>query len=552
MTFVITQGCCNDGSCIAVCPVQCIRPRPGDPDFTTAEQLYIDPASCIDCGACVDECPVDAVHGDYDLPAHLSDYVDINADYFAENPIEEDYPSTKVRRTLPEDQPALRVAIVGSGPAACYAADELSNIKGVEVSVFDRLPTPFGLVRSGVAPDHPDTKLMGDRFRAVLSRKSVTCYFNVEVGRDITVEEIAAHHHAVIWAAGASDDRKLGIPGEDLPGSHSAREFVAWYNGHPDAAHDSFDLTGERVVVIGNGNVALDVARALVRPIDAFAVTDMADHAIDALRASAVQDVVVAARRGPEHAAYTLPEALALSQLPGVDLLATADEVTSTKPLVPSALARRKIDIAKQAATTVARDENRSVTLRFLLTPISINGTDRAESVTFERNEIVESDGVISVRPTGHTETIHASLVLRAVGYRGHRVDGLPFDDRTGTIPHASGRVLNGPAGEQLVGLYCAGWIKRGATGVIGTNKIDSIETVEALLADLAAGILTAPAHGSEELAALVSARQPDLVDNAAWLRINAAEKLAGSQSQRPRVKFVSIEELLAPAHARA
>lgn len=185
MTFVITQGCCNDGSCITVCPVQCIRPRPGDPDFTTAEQLYVDPATCIDCGACVSECPVDAVHGDYDLPEHLSDHLEI---------------------------------------------------KGVEISVFDRLPTPFGLVRAGVAPDHPDTKLMGEEFRGVLSRRPISCFFNVEVGRVITIAELAEHHHAIIWAAGAADDRRLGIPGEGLADSHSAREFVAWYKGHPDAA----------------------------------------------------------------------------------------------------------------------------------------------------------------------------------------------------------------------------------------------------------------------------------------------------------------------------
>ncbi len=547
MTFVITQGCCNDGSCITVCPVQCIRPRPGDPDFTTAEQLYIDPASCIDCGACLDECPVDAVHGDYDLPDHLSDYLDINADYFATNPIEEDYPPAEPRRKLPEEHPALRVAIVGSGPAACYAAGELSEIKGVEVSVFDRLPTPFGLVRSGVAPDHPDTKLMGEQFRATLSRTSVTCFFNVEVGRDISIAEIAEHHHAVLWAAGASDDRRLGIPGEDLPGSHSAREFVAWYNGHPDAATDEFDLSGERVVVIGNGNVALDVARALTRPVDAFAVTDMADHAIEALGRSAVRDVVVAARRGPEHAAYTLPEALALSRLDGVDLIARPDEVGAAEPVSASALAARKLGIAREAAAATPGSD-RSITLRFMLTPLSVNGTDRAESVTFARNRVVDTGGVISVQPTDETETIDATLVLRAVGYRGHAVEGLPFDADTGTIPNAAGRVLDSTGGLHLAGLYCAGWIKRGATGVIGTNKIDSVETVEALLADLAAGSLPEPAKDAAALTALVTERRPDVVDNAAWLRINVAEKAAGKAMRRPRVKFVSIDDMLIPA----
>ncbi|MCW2829714.1 MAG: ferredoxin--NADP(+) reductase [Aeromicrobium sp.] len=549
MTFVITQGCCNDGSCVTVCPVQCIRPRPGDPDFTTAEQLYIDPATCIDCAACLDECPVDAIHGDYDVPDQFSEYLQINADYFAENPITEEPEPDRVRRRLPEDRPSLRVAIVGSGPAACYAAGDLSEIKGVEVSVFDRLATPFGLVRSGVAPDHPDTKLMGDQFRATLARKSVSCFFNVEVGRDITVEELLEHHHAVIWAAGAGDDRRLDIPGEDLHGSHSAREFVAWYNGHPDAAHDEFDLTGERAVVIGNGNVALDVARALTRPVADFEVTDMADHAIEALRASGITDVVVAARRGPENAAYTLPEVLALRKLDGVDLVAVPAEVESAEPTSPSALLTRKLQVVKDAAAG-ERAADRSITLRFLLTPVSINGEERVESVTFARNEVVDTDGVVSVRPTEETETIEASLVLRAVGYRGHAVPGMPFDEPTGTIPNAEGRVLASSGGEHLTGLYCSGWIKRGATGVIGTNKVDSTETVEALLADFAAGTLVEPAADGEHLAALVTERQPDVIDNAGWVRINNAERAAGKERKRPRVKFVALEDMLAASRA--
>jgi ferredoxin--NADP+ reductase len=228
MTYVITQGCCNDAACVPVCPVQCIRPRPGDPDFTTAEQLYIDPQTCIDCGACFDACPVDAISADDALPDHLADYLRINADYFDGLPVEPSPVPTATRRELPRDRGVLRVAVVGSGPSACYAVAELSQLKGVEVSVFDRLPTPYGLVRYGVAPDHPETRLVGDHFRTELSRTSVTCYFNVEIGRDLSVAELADHHHAVLWAAGANDDRRLDIPGEHLAGSHSARELVAW------------------------------------------------------------------------------------------------------------------------------------------------------------------------------------------------------------------------------------------------------------------------------------------------------------------------------------
>jgi ferredoxin--NADP+ reductase len=289
MTFVITSGCCNDSSCIPVCPVQCIRPRPGDPDFLSTEQLYIDPATCIDCGACMDECPVNAIHSEWDLPETLSDYLDINARYFETTPIVESSPPDPIRRRLPADKPNLAVAIVGTGPAGCYAAAELSEIPGVTVSVFDRLPTPFGLVRSGVAPDHSNTKLITKRFGAVLNRPNVTCFFNVEVGRDVTVDELLQHHHAVIWAGGASDDRRLGIDGEDLSGCMSAREFVAWYNGHPDYAEKSISLDTDRAVVIGNGNVALDVARVLAQPASALERTDISDVALDTLRTSQVR-----------------------------------------------------------------------------------------------------------------------------------------------------------------------------------------------------------------------------------------------------------------------
>lgn len=327
MTFVITQGCCNDASCIAVCPVQCIRPRPGDPDFVTAEQLYIDPATCIDCGACQDECPVSAINSEWDLPEERSEFLQINADYFVTNPIEVSSPPDPIRRTLPSDRPELAVAIVGTGPAGCYAAAALSDINGVTVSMFDRLPTPFGLVRSGVAPDHGNTKQITKRFGGLFARQNLRAYLNVEVGRDITIDELLEHHHAVIWAAGASDDRKLGIAGEGLKGCVSAREFVAWYNGHPDFADRAHDFDGKRVVVIGNGNVALDVARVLAQPVEALERSDAADYAIEALRGSDVEEVVVTARRGPEFAAYTTGEMIGLHHVDGVKVVVLREEV---------------------------------------------------------------------------------------------------------------------------------------------------------------------------------------------------------------------------------
>lgn len=547
MTFVITQGCCNDASCIAVCPVQCIRPRPGEPDFKTAEQLYIDPSTCIDCAACLDECPVSAIHADYDLPGHLSDFLQINADYFNGNPIVQEDEPVRARRSLPDGRRHLRVAIVGSGPSACYAAGALSEIKGVEVSIFDRLPTPFGLVRSGVAPDHPQTKLMGDRFRSMLSRGSVSCYFNVEVGRDISIKELLEHHHAVVWAAGAAGDRKLEIPGEDLPGSYSAREFVAWYNGHPDHADREFDLSGKRAVVIGTGNVALDVARVLCRPAAAYQTTDMANHAIASLQASSVREVVVVGRRGPKHAAFTLPEVLALSRLEGVELLAHENEMAFDR-VNRSRLLQRKIDVIEEAAARSRHgDRNSSITLRFFMTPVSINGSDRVESVTFSRQEqVVEGESTMS--QSEGFETVETSLLIRAVGFRGESVDGLPFDETTGTIPNSDGRITLQPGGERVAGLYCSGWIKRGAVGVIGTNGPDAVETVEALLSDFEAGVLTDPQHGPDHMADLIYQRHPDVIDNAGWLRINQAERQAGTVADRPRVKFTTIDEMLRAA----
>ncbi|MBK1787106.1 FAD-dependent oxidoreductase [Prauserella cavernicola] len=525
MTFVINQGCCKDSSCIPVCPVQCIRPRPGDPDFTTTEQLYIDPATCIDCGACMDECPVDAIHSEFDLPEQLSDYLDINAGYFEENPIAESLPPDPVHRKLPAGHTGLSVAIVGSGPAACYAAGELSELKGVTVSVFERLPTPFGLIRAGVAPDHPKTKQIANRFAAVLARPNVHCFFNTEVGRDITVDELLEHHHAVLWAGGADGDRSLGIPGEELPGCFSAREFVAWYNGHPDFAGRRFDLAGRRAVVIGNGNVALDVARVLARPVSELEPTDMATHAVAALRASGIEDVVVAARRGPEHAAYTTGELLALHNTEGIALRAVPDEIDGLGDDRRSAVVR--------AAASQDRDGERTITLRYGLSPVSVDGDGEVESVTFRR-------------PDGSTETIEASLVLRAVGYRGRAVSGLPFDDVTGTLPHHDGAVFDPSSGLPVIGVYCAGWIKRGATGMIGSNKSDAAESVDAILADLARGRLTDPVHDAEHLTKLVADRNPDLVDKQAWKRIDQTERRLGREAGRARTKLVSVDELLA------
>lgn len=528
MTFVITPGCCSDASCVAVCPVQCIRPRPGDQDFLTAEQLYIDPATCIDCQACMDECPIDAVHADYDMPEGLGDLLAINASYFVDKPIAESGPPPHVRTRLPESRPELSVAIVGSGPAACYAVEALAAVKGVRVSVIERLPTPFGLVRAGVAPDHASTKRITTRFQRALGRATVDCHFNVTVGKHLSVAELLAYHHAVIWAAGASGDRRLDIAGEDLPGSHSAREFVAWYNSHPDHAADTFDLSGDRVVLIGNGNVAVDVARSLVNAEEVRGASDMSDAAQDALRDSAVLEVCIVARRGPEHAAYTTGELEALARIPDIDLIADRAELGDL-----SGVGERCRQILEAAAEREPTAGRRRVVLRFGLTPMSIDGATRVEGVRFRRLD-------------GSEERLETHLVLRAVGYRGAAPPGLPFDDRIGRIPHDRGRVIDSDSGPAATGLYCSGWIKRGATGVIGTNKVDAEETVNGLLRDFANGELPDPTSGREDFLELVGRRQPAVVDFASWCRIDAAERERGRAVARERVKFLSVEEMLA------
>lgn len=537
MTFVISKGCCDDGSCVTVCPVQCIRPRPGDPDFGTTEQLYIDPATCIDCGACVDECPVEAIHADWELPGELSEYLAINAEYFVANPLAGAGSPSFTRRALTPRGSELRVAVVGTGPAACYAAGILSDITGVSVTMLERLPTPFGLVRAGVAPDHPNTRKMADRFADVLARPNVSCFLNVEVGRDVTIEELLAHHHAVLWAGGAPDDRKLGIAGEDLAGVHAARAFVAWYNGHPEHAGETFDLEGDRVVVIGNGNVALDVARVLLRPAEDLASTDMAQHALDALAASKVTEVVVVGRRGPEHAAYSQGELLALDQVEGVTLLAEPGEVGGVGEVGGAGgggghEGGRRREVLLRAAGR-AGAEGKVIRFRFGLEPISIEGDGRVEAISFRGSD-------------GATARIETSLVLRAIGYRGTRVDGLPFDETTATLPHEAGRVVD-PSGDEAVdGVYCSGWIKRGPRGIIGSNKQDAEETVDSILRDFGMGRLQEPSHAPGEFEDLLRERVERLLDKAAWNRIDLEEKRRGRERSRPRQKLVTIEELLA------
>lgn len=554
MAYVITQRCCNDASCVSECPVDCIRPTPEQREFATTEMLYIDPDTCIDCGACVDACPVDAIVSEDDLTASLARFREINAAWFERHPLESNFDPLATPVRPPKSLGTLRVAIVGAGPAACYAADELLRRCDVEVEMFDRLPTPWGLVRAGVAPDHPGTKTVSGMFESAFRRETLQYYLNVEVGKHISHEELLAHHHAVIYAVGAATDRRMGVPGEDLPGSHSATEFVAWYNGHPDYADRQFDLSGERAVIVGNGNVALDVARVLTVDPDELAKTDIADHALEALRHSTIREVVVLGRRGPLQAAYTSPEFLALAHLKGVDVvideseldLGPADRAALDDPDAEPSL-RLKYTLAQEYAAKSADPANKRIVFRYLASPTAVTGEDRVTGIDVVRNELVEEDGALVARATGETDHLDASLVLRSIGYRGEPVADLPFDERRGVVPNDQGRVI-GADGAPVPGVYVSGWIKRGPRGVIGSNRVDSEETVEHVLADFIAGVLPAPTADRAALKELLAQRQSDLVDRDGWRAIDHAEKTAGKAAGRPRVKFTTREDLLKAA----
>jgi ferredoxin--NADP+ reductase len=459
--------------------------------------------------------------------------------------------------TLQAMSPPLRVAIVGSGPAGLYAAGQLLTAKNanVRVDVFERLPTPWGLVRAGVAPDHPNIKAVTRVYEKTAAREGFRFFGNVEVGADVGVEELRAHYHAIIYAFGAAGDQRLGIPGEDLPGSHSATEFVAWYNGHPDLADHEFDLSATTAVVVGNGNVALDVARMLALPHATLAATDVADHALVALSTSAIEEVVVLGRRGPAQAAFTTPELIELSELADADVVVDPGDCeldpASERAVAEADLAtKKKVEVLRGYAATEPHGHARRIVLRFFVSPLEIVGGERVEGVRVGRTELVEQeDGRLRAVVTEIEETIPAQLVFRSVGYRGQPLPGVPFDEARATIPNDAGRVLDGPGGAQRPGEYVSGWIKRGPSGIIGTNKKDSQETINALLEDAAAGRLPEPAEPDPDaIEALLAERAAEHIRYEHWRAIDEHERAAGEPQGRPRVKLTRAEELLAAA----
>jgi ferredoxin--NADP+ reductase len=447
----------------------------------------------------------------------------------------------------------IRVAVIGSGPAGSYTAGHLLRHSATElhVDLFERLPTPWGLVRAGVAPDHPKIKSVTRVYEKTAEHARLRYFGNVEFGRDITVEDLRAHYNAIIYAVGTPIDRELGIPGETLERSYAATDFVGWYNGHPDFAEHEFDLRGERAVVIGAGNVALDVARMLMLSERELACTDVADHALAVLARSTIREVLVVGRRGPQQAAFTNPELLELAELSEAEVAVSREDIALCDGLEDpgiDAIARRNDKIMRDYAALAGGEKARRIELRFLLSPIEIHGANGVEAVTFARNELVASDdGSLRARATAERLTIPAHTVFRAIGYRGTPLPGVPFDEARAVIANAGGRVTD----EQGVrhGEYVVGWAKRGPSGVIGTNKKDAADTVGRLLEDLGGGRLLSPAPVSDAaLAAYIHDRAPRAVDYAGWVRIDRHELALGAASGRPRVKLTTIAELLAIA----
>lgn len=542
MTYVITQSCCNDASCVAVCPVDCIHPTPDEPGFGSAEMLYVHPDDCIDCGACVDACPVSAVYPDFELPDHLADYLVVNADYYAYTGEDYETGPRPVGAGAIDREGPLRVAVVGAGPAGWFVADELIQTRraDVEVTVIDRLATPYGLVRHGVAPDHLQTKGTAAAFARVANYSRTTVCLGLEVGRDLTHDDLLASHHAVVYATGTPHGRSIGLPGEDLPGSASAAEFVGWYNGHPDHAAHDFHLAHERAVIIGNGNVALDMARVLLAGPDRLHASEVAPDALAALAGSAVEEVVVLGRRGAAHAAFSSPELRALISDPDIDVVvgeAAAAEATAAAEMVddrgPAGFALVQKAALLAAAARTPHTGGKRLVLRFNVTPAEILGSDR---VTGLRTK----DG----------ESIQAGLVLRATGYRSDGLAGVPVDAAAGRFHHDAGRVLDPVGGEPVPATYAAGWVKRGPSGVIGTNRACAAETVASLLDDYAAGSLPDPVGGAAEFAARLAERGLPVVDFAGWQALDAYEVAAGSEVGRPRVKVVDATEQMRIARA--
>jgi len=456
-----------------------------------------------------------------------------------------------------EAQP-LRVAIIGAGPTGFYATDHLFRQPGlvVDVDLYDRVPTPYGLVRAGVAPDHQKIKAVTAAFDKVAAHPRFRFFGGVELGRHLSVDDLRAHYHMIIYTTGAQTDRRMGIPGEDLQRSHAATEFVAWYNGHPDYRDLTFDLSQERAAVVGVGNVAADVARILSRTPEELAATDIADYALEALSASRIREVYVLGRRGPAQAAFTNPEVRELGELTGADITAIPDEVEPDEltrqslERAPDRATQKKVEILKEFARRAPTGKPKRLVMRFLVSPVEMldDGQGAVGGMRLVKNRLyATATGTLQPKATGELEELSVGLAFRSVGYRGVPLPGVPFNDDWGVILNEKGRVLDAGTKQPLVGQYTAGWIKRGPTGVIGTNKPDAAETVAGMLEDLARDIHLRPSDPTPAaVERMVRERQPQYLSYQDWLRLDEIETRRGKETGRPRVKFTRVKDMLA------
>lgn len=450
------------------------------------------------------------------------------------------------------DKP-LRVAIVGAGPSGFYAAEALIKSDAeVRVDVIERLPAPFGLVRNGVAPDHPKLKQAIEVYRKIAESPEFNYLGNVTVGRDVSPDELRQTHHAVVYTCGAETDRSLGIEGEDLPGSHTATEFVGWYNGHPDYRDREFDLSGKTAVIIGQGNVAIDVARILAKSVDDLKHTDIAGHALDALAQSRIENIYVVGRRGPAQAKFTTKELREFADLANCRAFiepseleineASAAEIADKKGVV----GKKNLELFRRFSETEDQGKPRTCRFTFLKSPVRLEGDGRLERVIFEENELRGEPFAQSARGTGKTFAFDCDVLFRSIGYRGVAIPGVPFHEKWGVFPNAAGRVTDGEGGDVVPGVYTAGWIKRGPSGIIGTNRACAVETVKSLLDDL--GNLDGERGGAESLRKLLDERGVRYINYSQWEKIDSAEVTRGEPKGKPREKYTRVDEMLEAA----
>jgi len=456
-----------------------------------------------------------------------------------------------------ENNKQFRVAVIGSGPAGFYACEHLFKRKehNFSIDMFDRLPTPHGLVRSGVAPDHQKIKSVTRVYDKIASNENFRFFGLVEYGKHITIDDLKRHYHIIIFATGAQTDRKMNIPGEDLEGSHTATEFVAWYNGHPDYKDYNFDLSKEKVAIVGVGNVAVDVARILCRTEAELMETDIADYALEALKESKVKEVYLLGRRGPAQAAFTNPEVRELGNLDDAHAITQIEEVELdefTKELLEKEEDRslvKKIEILNSYSEDIEFEKSKKLHIRFLVSPVEIIGNEegKVKAIKLVKNELyMTDDGSLRARATDETEVLDVGLVFRSIGYHGVPLPEVPFHEKWGVIHNQKGRVIDSETQLHVHGMYSTGWIKRGPTGVIGTNKLDSGETVDCIIEDIESGSLLSPeAADPRHISDLINERQPQHFSYEDWLRLNELEILKGQEQGRPRVKYTSIDDML-------